>query len=229
MFVDHQQHDVGSGGSFKTPTLLNADFNAPYFHDGRYPDYAQVVAHFDRVFYLGFSVQDRRDLVAYLRAVGDGEQANEPDAVDARLKEITDFAGVLETALTEHDSAVVALTTDTLDRELRELTEFFPEPRSTAVTGGVEARARARAVLKNLVLTFREMGSASEAARFNEALTQMAQSRKVLAGAGPTLKAAEPWSLFNRDIHDAHFAALRQLYRAAVDPLNARARRLDLD
>jgi cytochrome c peroxidase len=41
-FVDHLQHDVGSGGLFKTPTLLNADFNRPYFHDGRYDSYEQV-------------------------------------------------------------------------------------------------------------------------------------------------------------------------------------------
>ncbi len=35
-FVDHQVHDVGTGGRYKTPSLINADFNAPYFHDGRY-------------------------------------------------------------------------------------------------------------------------------------------------------------------------------------------------
>ena len=73
-FVDHQQHDVGSGGLFKTPTLLNADFNAPYFHDGRYDSYDQVVAHFDRVSISASPPQDRSDLVAYLTAVGDGEQ-----------------------------------------------------------------------------------------------------------------------------------------------------------
>lgn len=43
-FVDHQQHDVGSGGLFKTPTLRNADFNAPYFHDGRFDNYGQVLS-----------------------------------------------------------------------------------------------------------------------------------------------------------------------------------------
>ena len=71
-FVDHQQHDIGSGGMFKTPTLRNADFNAPYFHYGRFDTFDQVVAHFDRVFDLGLSAQDRHDLVAYLTAVGDG-------------------------------------------------------------------------------------------------------------------------------------------------------------
>ena len=54
-FVDHRQHDVGSGGLFKTPTLLNADFNAPYFHDGRFDSYDQVIDYFDRVFDLGLA------------------------------------------------------------------------------------------------------------------------------------------------------------------------------
>jgi len=76
-FVDHRQHDVGSGGAFKTPTLLNTDFNAPYFHDGRFDTYDQVVAHFDRVFDLGLSPDERRDLIAYLTAVGDGELLTE--------------------------------------------------------------------------------------------------------------------------------------------------------
>ena len=49
-FVDHAQHDVGSGG-VQTPTLHSADFNA-VFLDGRYDNYEQVVMHFDRVFDL---------------------------------------------------------------------------------------------------------------------------------------------------------------------------------
>jgi cytochrome c peroxidase len=49
-FVDNQKHDIGSSGLHKTPTLLNANFNAPYFHDGRYDSFDQVVDHFDRVY-----------------------------------------------------------------------------------------------------------------------------------------------------------------------------------
>ncbi len=74
-FVDHRVHDVGTGGLFKTPTLVNADFNAPYFHDGRYDSYDQVVGYFDRHFDLGLTAKDKSDLVAYLNAVGDGEAA----------------------------------------------------------------------------------------------------------------------------------------------------------
>jgi cytochrome c peroxidase len=63
-FVDHQTHDVGSGGLFKTPTLVNANFNAPYFHDGRFDHYDQVVGYFDRHFDLGLTADERADFVA---------------------------------------------------------------------------------------------------------------------------------------------------------------------
>ncbi len=46
----------------KTPPLLNANFNAPYFHDGRYDTYEEVVGHFDRVFDLGLRRRTRRTL-----------------------------------------------------------------------------------------------------------------------------------------------------------------------
>ena len=229
LFVDHEQHDVGSGGAFKTPTLINANFNGPYFHDGRYTDYARVVAHFDREFYLGLSVQDRRDLVAYLLAIGDGDQATEHDAVETRLREISDFAAVLHAAIADRDAELAVLAVDTIDRELRDLTEIFPAPRSTSVTGGVEARSRARALLKNLVLSFRRIGVASERARFEEAAAQLADFRGSIALTTAALTAAEPWSLFNRDIRDTQFAAARALNRAATDPSSARARRPDID
>jgi len=227
-FVDHRQHDVGSNGMFKTPTLVNANFNAPYFHDGRYDTYGQVVVHFDRLFYLGLSLQDRQDLVAYLTAIGGGERANEPDSVDLHIAEITDFASVLDKAIPAHDAAVVALTVDTVGAELRELTEAFPERKDTSVTGGREERAKARAVLKELVLRLRSVGNEAAADRFDEASARLAAYRMALAAAMPLLKAAEPWSLFNPEIHDAHFAALRQLYHAGIDPLAVKIR-LDRD
>jgi cytochrome c peroxidase len=229
LFVDHQLHDIGSGGAFKTPTLLNANFNGPYFHDGRYANYAQVVGHFDREFYLGLTTQDRRDLVAYLQAVGDGEQPTEPDSIDLRVREISDFVEVLGSAISEHDAQVVALATDTIDREMRDLAESFPEPRNATVTGGADVRSRARAKLKNLVLIFRQINVASDLAKFDEATTQLAGFRASLASMAETLKAAQPWSLFDRDNHDAHFAAIRALNRASIDPRSVRARRPDID
>lgn len=221
-FIDHRQHDVGSDGLFKTPTLLNANFNAPYFHDGRYSNYAQVVVHFDRIFYLGLSSQDRQDLVAYLTAIGDGERPYLADGVALHIAEITDFASVLDKALPAHDLPVIALTVDTVGGELRELTEKFPERKDTAVSGGKEERAAARAALKELVLSLRRVGAAATGGAFDQAVTELANYRRELAAAMPVLKAAEPWSLFNPEIHNAHFAALRQLYQTGIDPRRVR-------
>jgi cytochrome c peroxidase len=218
-FVDHRQHDVGSGGYYKTPTLLNADFNAPYFHDGRYDSYAQVVAHFDRVFDLGLSPRDRQDLVAYLTAIGDGVRPYERDGVTARLKEINDFASVLDTAIPARDGAVIALTVETVGGELRELTEAFPDGKDATVTGGMRERALARAALKDLVLDLRRIDEAASAGRFDAAAAEYLNYRKLMAAAVPTvLHAAEPWSLFNRAIHDAHYGTLRQMLQAAEKP-----------
>jgi cytochrome c peroxidase len=223
-FVDHGQHDVGSDGVFKTPTLLNANFNAPYFHDGRFATYAEVIGHFDRVFYLGLSAQDRTDLVAYLEAIGDGERAYERDGVDLRLAEINDFVSVLDRAIPQHDAGAVALTVDTVGGELRELTEKFPERKDPSVTTGKEDRAQARAALKDLVLCLSRVATAADAGHFDVAAGELANYRAQLANALPLLKAAEPSSLFDPAIHDAHFGALRQLYLQGVDPREKRVR-----
>jgi cytochrome c peroxidase len=218
-FVDHQQHDVGSGGLFKTPTLRNADFNAPYFHDGRYESYDQVVAHFDRVFELGLSAQDRRDLVAYLTAVGDGVRPYEHEGAGAVLKEVNDFTVVLGTAIPANDKEIVALAVDTIGSELRELTEHYPDRKSTVVSGGEQERSLARLALKNLVLTLRRIDMAAAEGRSSDAATEYKNYRSLMAAAVPALLAsAEPWSLFNPAVHDAHYAALRQVLQAKHVP-----------
>jgi hypothetical protein len=210
-FVDHLQHDVGSGGLFKTPTLLNADFNAPYFHDGRYGTYDQVVDHFDRVFDLNLSSQDQRDLIAYLTAIGDGERPYERDGIGAQLKEINDFASVLDTAIAARDTATIALATNTVDLELRELIEWFPDRKDPSVTGGDEQRRGARSALKDLILRLRRINAAAVAGQFDDAAGEYKNYRNLSLAAVPNLlHAAQPWSLFNPAVYDSHFAALQQ-------------------
>jgi hypothetical protein len=215
-FVDHRQHSVGSGGLFKTPTLINANFNAPYFHDGRYDTYDQVVGHFDRTFELGLSPQDRADLVAYLQAIGDGLMPYDRDGVTAQLKEINDFASVLGTAIPAHNNDVIALAVHTISGELRELVEQFPGVRDTTVAGGVAERLAAREALKNLVLVMRLIGVDAAAGRYDEAAIEYQSYRKLTFAEVPIiLKKAQPWSLFNPDVHKAHFDELRRLLQSA--------------
>jgi cytochrome c peroxidase len=213
-FLDHQVHDIGSGGIFRTPTLMNADFNAPYFHDGRYDSYDQVVAHFDRVFSLGLSADEQRDLVAYLTAIGDGMRPYEHDGVVARAREINDFASVLGDAIPDHATEVISLAVDTVGGELRELTEQFPDLKDPSVTGGVEERRVARSALKQVVLRLRRIDLAAGEGRFDDAAAAYDDVRKLMAAAIPAVLAkAEPWSLFNPAIHEAHYDALRKLLR----------------
>ncbi len=219
-FVDHRQHDVGSGGMFKTPTLMNADFNAPYFHDGRYVSFDQVVAHFDRVYALRLSASDRRDLVAYLDAVGDGVRPYEPDGVDPHMKEIVDFSSVLATAIPGDDAATVTLTAETVGNELRELIEHFPDRMDRTVSGGLAQRAAARAALKELVLSLRKIELAASAGHFDEAASEYKTYDDRLAKVVLPLKAAESWSLFNPSVHDAHYAALRQMFETATKTMH---------
>ena len=214
-FVDHQQHDVGSGGLFKTPTLRNADFNAPYFHDGRFDSFDQVVAYFDKVFDLGLSAQDRKDLVAYLTAVGDGALPYERDGAGASLKEINDFASVLASAIPAGDKDIVALAVDTIGLELRELTERYPDRKDTSISGGEQERSLARTALKEVVLTLRRIDMAVAEGRINDASADYRLYRNLVAAAVPALLArAEPWSLFNPTVHDQHYGALRQVMQS---------------
>lgn len=214
-FVDHQQHDVGSGGLFKTPTLRNADFNAPYFHDGRFDSFDQVVAYFDKIFDLGLSAQDRKDLVAYLTAVGDGALPYERDGAGASLKEINDFASVLATAIPAGDKDIVALAVDTIGLELRELTERYPDRKDTSISGGEQERSLARTALKEVVLTLRRIDMAVAEGRINDASADYRLYRNLVAAAVPALLArAEPWSLFNPTVHDQHYGALRQVMQS---------------
>jgi cytochrome c peroxidase len=214
-FVDHRQHDVGTGGLFKTPTLRNADFNAPYFHDGRFDTYDQVVAHFDRVFELGLTAQDQKDLVAYLTAVGDGLMPYEHDGAGASLKEINDFAILLGTAIPAGDRQVVALAVDTIGGELRELTERYPDRKDTSVLGGEQERANARAALKEVVLLLRRIDMAVGEGRTADAAVDYRNYRYLMAAAVPSLLAsAARWSLFNVTVHDRHYEVLRQVMQS---------------
>ncbi len=215
-FIDHQQHDVGSGGLFKTPTLVNADFNAPYFHDGRFDSFDQVVAHFDKVFDLGLSGGDQQDLVAYLTAIGDGDQPYEYEGAAADLKEVTDFATVLDVAIPAHDREVISLAVETLSAELREMVEAFPERKDTSVSGGLRQRSLARLGLKELVLTLRRVDVASAEGRYDDAAAEYKNYRYLLVAAVPNMVAeAQRWSLFNPAVHDAHYAALQQTVEKA--------------
>jgi cytochrome c peroxidase len=210
-FVDHQVHDVGTGGRFKTSSLINANFNAPYFHDGRYDNYGQVIEHFDRHFDLGLTADEKSDLGAYLDAVGDAAQPTSRNSVQAELDEIAHLGSVLDTAIPAHNKAIIALTVDVVGNEWRELGEYFPGRGDTSVSGGLSERLRARDATRGMALSLREIAMTAASDDFDAAVRAYTDYKAQGIAAASTLKLAEPWSLFNPQIRQAHYAALRRL------------------
>jgi cytochrome c peroxidase len=214
-FVDHQVHDVGTGGRFKTPSLINADFNAPYFHDGRYDSYDQVIGHFDHQFDLGLTAEEKSDLAAYLDALGDATEPTSRNNVQAELDEIGHLGAVLDTAIPAHNTAVIALTVDVVGNEWREVGEYFPGRNDTSVGGGLSERLQARDAARGMALSLREIAMAAASDDYDAAAQAYAAYKAHGIGAASALKHAEAWSLFNPQIRQAHFAALQRLADSA--------------
>jgi cytochrome c peroxidase len=210
-FVDHKVHDVGTGGFFKTKTLVNANFNAPYFHDGRFDTFDEVVGYFDKHYDLGLSGAERADLVAYLETIGDADEPTTRNSVQAEVDELSAFVSVLDVAIPARDTAVILQAIDSVGAEWREIGERFPDRRDTSIEGGIGERLKARASVRGLVLTLRQVAMAAEAGDFTQATRLYAEYGTLVTAATPQLKAAEQWSLFNPEVHRRHFAALAKL------------------
>lgn len=198
-FADHRQHDVGSGGLYKTPTLMNADFNAPYFHDGRFENFGQVIDYFNQVYDLGLSAQDCGDLAEYLGVIGGGVQPEYRLTGGNVLADIDGFASVLEIAIAAHDAEVVTLAVRTDTDLIQDLAEHYPEPAGGGDPAGARERAQARAALAALLQILQRIDADSAAHRYAEAAVEYLDYRKLSFATVPlALQAAEPTSLFMR-------------------------------
>jgi hypothetical protein len=197
-FADHRQHDVGSGGLYKTPTLLNADFAAPYFHDGRFDDFGQVIRYFNRLYELGLSARDQLDLAEYLAAVGNGVRPEYRLTGINVLADINGFASVLDMAISRQDSEVVGLAVRSVTDLLQDLTDHYPEPSGREIPGGVHELALARATLAALTQILQRIEAAVAAGDGSTAANEYLNYRKLSFASAPlALQAAEPWSLFD--------------------------------
>ncbi len=116
-FTDNAVHDIGStgdgaesgfSGALDTPTLLGSVYTAPYFHDGRFSTLAEVVDWKNERFGLKLTEAEHLDLVAYLEAVGEGDepyQAFDEETTPFRLmvEELTVFLSTLNTLIPDRD------------------------------------------------------------------------------------------------------------------------------
>jgi hypothetical protein len=216
LFVDHLAHDIGTGGAFKTQTLLNADFTAPYFHDGRYATFGQVVDYFDGYYKLGLTAAEKGDLVAYLEAVGDGDGAFENSTPNLELDELLVFTRPLERAIGEHDMPVINLAVGTIAAEMREMQERFPGPSDPLGAGKQSLLKPARGAAARLVIQLRRVQSAAEAGNYDRALVALKSFRDQANAARPVFMAALPASLYDPALAAQHQALVAQLAPAAL-------------
>jgi hypothetical protein len=201
-FVDHRQHDIGSGGLYKTPTLLNADFGAPYFHDGRFDNFGQVIDYFNRVYELGLSAQDQTDLAEYLAAVGNGVRPEYRLTGSNVLADINGFASVLDMAISRQDAEVVGLAVRSVNDLLQDLADHYPDPSGREISDGVHELALARATLAALMQILQRIEAAVAAGHSSTAASEYLNYRKLSFASAPlALQAAEPWSLFDPARH----------------------------
>ena len=185
-FVDHVVHDVGTGGLFKTPTLLNANFNAPYFHDGRYDSYARG----GRLFRPAFRPRPQRRAnrptwspISMRSATA--EQPVDPQYRAGRARRDRGFRQRARYRdCRTRQPQVIALTVDSVGREWRELGESFPAATDTSVHGGAAERRRARGAVSGIVLTLRRIAMAAESGDFAGAAQAYADYRNQAEGTG---------------------------------------------
>jgi hypothetical protein len=214
--VDHQQHDIGSGGLYKTPTLMNADFNGPYFHDGRYDSYDQVVDYFDHTYTLDLTAQERGDLVAYLTAIGDGVRPNYRLSGPNVLSDIDDFASILDLSIAQQDTDDTMFAVGCLTGLLQDLANHYPDPADSGLAEGKQERVLARATVAALIAALQRVGTDVSTGHFNEAAGEYLGYRKLTAAAAPmTLQAAQRWSLFDPQLH----AAAQAEHKKTVTPM----------
>ena len=89
-FVDNGLGDItnnpGDNGKFKTPSLRNVEFSAPYMHDGRFSTLEEVISHYNDGGHYSSTVdplmkkigvglqltnQELNDLIAFLKTLSD--------------------------------------------------------------------------------------------------------------------------------------------------------------
>jgi len=150
--------------------------------------------------------------------IGDGVQPYERDNAVSHAREAGDFASVLGVAIPAHDNEVIALVVDTVGVELRELIEHVPDRRDTTVSGGEKERNLARGALKEAVLTLRRIGIDAADGNYGDAVAEYKYYNNLMrTNILLVLRFADRWSLFNPGVHDAHYAALRQILQAKKD------------
>lgn len=124
-FTDSRPHDAGSG-RFRTPTLLNAGSSAPYGHDGRWPTLAAASDAMASALGIPLNPAERSDILAYLDAVTDTEDAEDQASFGREMGELATYVDLLDATIARRDAALTRFVADTVRAELTRLAQAWP-------------------------------------------------------------------------------------------------------
>ena len=185
-FIDGRQHDIGTGGKVDTPTLLGVALGGPYFHDGRFDSFEQVLAFFESRYRFTLTDKARADLVAYLKAVGGADRPFEPASIDHDLDQVGRGTKVLAAVVKRADAALVALVVRTIRRDLGLIHDRY--------------RSDAHDVIRKLVVAWsralQDVRDAADAGDFGRAAAALVRAKDAQHRAELELRQAAPTSLY---------------------------------
>lgn len=209
LFLDRRAHDVGTGDHYDTPTLLNARFTAPYFHDGRASTLGAVIAHFDRTFGLDLTASERTDLLAYLQAIGDGREPTERKDFAFDMAELEIFTNLLDVTLERRDAGLTRLIVDTVNGELREIGGRWFRPKDRGI----------RATVAGWAIQLRRVATHAQEGEWRAAARALAAYRERLGTEAGKVAAAEQRSLYAADVLTDYLRDVRHLSTQRASPI----------
>jgi hypothetical protein len=141
-FIDRRAHDVGTGGTFDTPTLRGVALKDRLFHDGRARGLDDAVESHAKVLGIALEPMHRNDLLAYLAAIGGGEQPTEAVTPKRQIQAIERYLDLLDRTLADEDMALSGFIADAIRSEIGRLHDRFEEPAIKAAALDWAARLR---------------------------------------------------------------------------------------
>ena len=124
-FTDGRPHDAGTG-RLRTPTLLNANSSAPYGHDGRWPTLAAATDAMTAALGIALDAAERADILAYLDAVTDTEDAEDTASFGREMGELATYVDLLDGTVARGDAGLTRFVADTVRLELSRLERAWP-------------------------------------------------------------------------------------------------------
>lgn len=188
-FTDRRLHNVGTGGLFDTPSLINMATSPPYFHDGSAADLAAVISHFDREFGLELTATERSDLLSYLDVVGSVDGASLRPSLETELAEFADQIDLISEAIDRDAGGRLDFILRALRERLERIHERLPGPSLTSQRTVLIEWSRALATIGR---TFDSEGDA-------KARLSVLALRNDIMRRSPHIAGAESQSLYSRD------------------------------